>query len=238
MASTLRDRYEAEMERFQFQNALERGVQDHPAGQQVYRRERPVGAGQGSAANRVRLATVMYQSAGDHPHLRRAADALYAGERREDLRSDRRLRGLPDMGEAPTYGGPCAADATVHKGEALFPRIDAEKALAELEELEAQQRKAALPALEVEPYTEEKVDFDTFCKSDLRAVKVKDCEPVKKSDKLLKFTLDDGTGTDRVRSSPASATYYEPEQLIGKTADGHCESAAPEDDGYPAAAAC
>ena len=50
------------------------------------------------------------------------------------------------------------------------------------------------------------MDFDTFCKSDLRAVKVKDCEPVKKSDKLLKFTLDDGTGTDRVRSSPASGT--------------------------------
>ena len=89
--------------------------------------------------------------------------------------------------------------------------------MAELEELEAQQRKAALPALEVEPYTEEKVDFDTFCKSDLRAVKIKNCEPVKKSDKLLKFTLDDGSGTDRVILS-GIRRYYEPEQLIGKTA--------------------
>ena len=115
------------------------------------------------------------------------------------------------------YRGSLRPDATVHKGEALFPRIDAEKALAELEELEAQQRKAALPALEVEPYTEEKVDFDTFCKSDLRAVKIKNCEPVKKSDKLLKFTLDDGSGTDRVILS-GIRHYYEPEQLIGKTA--------------------
>ena len=51
--------------------------------------------------------------------------------------------------------------------------------------------------MEVEPQRTEKVDFDTFCKSDFRAVKVKACEAVKKSDKLLKFTLDDGTGTDR-----------------------------------------
>ena len=119
--------------------------------------------------------------------------------------------------EKANVWGSLRPDATVHKGEALFPRIDAEKALAELEELEAQQRKAALPALEVEPYTEEKVDFDTFCKSDLRAVKIKNCEPVKKSDKLLKFTLDDGSGTDRVILS-GIRRYYEPEQLIGKTA--------------------
>ena len=79
----------------------------------------------------------------------------------------------------------------------LFPRIDMEKELAALEELKAQAAKAALPALEIEPYAQENVDFDTFCKSDLRAVKVKDCVPVKKSDKLLQFTLDDGTGTDR-----------------------------------------
>ena len=95
-------------------------------------------------------------------------------------------------------------------------RIDAEKALAELEEIEAAQKKAALPALEIEPLTEEKVDFDTFCKSDFRAVKVKACEAVKKSDKLLKFTLDDGTGTDRQILSGIHK-WYEPEQLIGKT---------------------
>ncbi len=101
--------------------------------------------------------------------------------------------------EKANVWGSLRPDATVHKGEALFPRIDAEKALAELEELEAQQRKArAAGRWRWSPSTEKKVDFDTFCKSDLRAVKVKNCEPVKKSDKLLKFTLDDGSGTDRV----------------------------------------
>ncbi len=101
-------------------------------------------------------------------------------------------------------------------GTALFPRIDMEKELAALEELKAQAAKAAMPALEIEPYAEETVDFDTFCKSDFRAVKVKDCQPVKKSDKLLQFTLDDGTGTDRQILS-GIAKFYKPEQLIGKT---------------------
>ena len=98
----------------------------------------------------------------------------------------------------------------------LFPRIDMEKELAALEELKAQAAKAALPALEIEPYAEENVDFDTFCKSDLRAVKVKDCKNVKKSDKLLQFTLDDGTGVDRQILS-GIAKFYKPEELIGKT---------------------
>ena len=98
----------------------------------------------------------------------------------------------------------------------LFPRIDMEKELAALEELKAQAAKAALPALEIEPYSDEKVDFDTFCKSDLRAVKVKDCKNVKKSDKLLQFTLDDGSGTDRQILS-GIAKFYKPEELIGKT---------------------
>ena len=101
-------------------------------------------------------------------------------------------------------------------GAALFPRIDMEKELAALEELKAQAAKAALPALEIEPYAEETVDFDTFCKSDFRAVKVKACVPVKKSDKLLQFTLDDGTGTDRQILS-GIAKFYKPEELIGKT---------------------
>ena len=106
--------------------------------------------------------------------------------------------------------------AAVTKGENLFPRVDADKALEELERLEAEAKKAALPDVEVEPQLTEKVDFDTFCKSDLRAVKVKDCQPVKKSDKLLCFTLDDGTGTDRQILS-GIAKYYKPEELVGKT---------------------
>lgn len=70
--------------------------------------------------------------------------------------------------------------------------------------------------VKVEPLFEEEVDFDTFSRSDFRAVKVKDCQAVPKSTKLLQFTLDDGSGTDRTILSGISA-YYEPEELIGKT---------------------
>ena len=70
--------------------------------------------------------------------------------------------------------------------------------------------------VQIEPLFEEFVDFDTFSKSDFRAVKVKECEAVKKSKKLLKFVLDDGTGVDRVILSGIH-DYYEPEELVGKT---------------------
>ena len=70
--------------------------------------------------------------------------------------------------------------------------------------------------VEVEPLFEDMVDFDTFSKSDFRAVKVKECVAVPKSKKLLQFTLDDGTGTDRTILSGIHA-YYEPEELVGKT---------------------
>ena len=109
----------------------------------------------------------------------------------------------------------CADEAAVWNtqvGAPLFPRLDVEKELAALEELS----KPAKPAIEIEPYAQENVDFDTFCKSDFRAVKVKDCKNVKKSDKLLQFTLDDGTGTDRQILS-GIAKFYKPEELIGKT---------------------
>nr|MCR4955551.1 lysine--tRNA ligase [Lachnospiraceae bacterium] len=70
--------------------------------------------------------------------------------------------------------------------------------------------------VKVEPLFEEEVDFDTFCKSDFRAVKVKACEAVPKSKKLLQFTLNDGSGKDRIILSGIHA-YYEPEELVGKT---------------------
>ena len=70
--------------------------------------------------------------------------------------------------------------------------------------------------VQIEPLFEDQVDFDTFAKSDFRAVKVKECEAVKKSKKLLKFVLDDGTGVDRVILSGIHE-YYEPEELVGKT---------------------
>ena len=70
--------------------------------------------------------------------------------------------------------------------------------------------------VKIEPLFGEQVDFDTFSKSDFRAVKVKECSAVPKSKKLLKFVLDDGTGTDRIILSGIHA-YYEPEELVGKT---------------------
>ena len=118
--------------------------------------------------------------------------------------------------ESADLWGELPETAAVVKGENLFPRLDLDKALAELEAAEAAAKKAEQPDVEVEPQLTETVDFDTFCKSDFRVVKVKACEAVKKSDKLLRFTLDDGTGTDRQILSGVHK-FYEPEELVGKT---------------------
>ncbi len=124
------------------------------------------------------------------------------------------LLGVPEESRKWNARCYCVEDAawTTCVGAPLFPRIDMEKELKELEDLS----KPAKPALEIEPYAEETVDFDTFCKSDFRAVKVLDCQPVKKSDKLLQFTLDDGSGNPRQILS-GIAKFYKPEELIGKT---------------------
>ncbi len=108
-------------------------------------------------------------------------------------------------------------NASVTKGDVIFPRIDMEKELLELERIQEAKRRQALPPVEIEPFAEEQVSFDEFCKSDFRAVKIKACEPVKKSDKLLRFTLDDGSGKDRQILS-GIRKYYNPEDLVGKTA--------------------
>ena len=84
------------------------------------------------------------------------------------------------------------------------------------EEVKAEPEKIDFSKVKIEPLFEEEVDFDTFSKSDFRAVKVKECVAVPKSKKLLQFTLDDGTGTDRTILSGIHA-YYEPEELVGKT---------------------
>ena len=112
--------------------------------------------------------------------------------------------------------GAMEAGTKLDAPEILFARLDMAKKMEEIDAFNAAKAKEKLPALEIEPYAEENVDFDTFCKSDFRAVKVKDCQSVKKSDKLLCFTLDDGTGTDRQILS-GIAKFYKPEELIGKT---------------------
>ena len=215
MVSTLRDRYEAEMEHFQFQNALEQVFKTIQRANKYIDENAPWTLAK-DPANRARLATVMYNLL---ETVRICAVLLtpFIPDSAEKIFDQIGACPCCRTWEKANVWGSLRPDVTVHKGEALFPRIDAEKALAELNAIQEAQRKAALPALELEPYSQENVDFDTFCKSDFRAVKIKNCEAVKKSDKLLKFTLDDGSGTDRIILSGIHQ-YYEPEQLIGKTA--------------------
>ena len=215
MASTLRDRYETEMEHFQFQNALEQVFKTIQRANKYIDENAPwtLAKDQG---NRARLAAVMYNLL---ETIRICAVLLtpFIPDSAEKIFDQIGACPCCRTWEKANVWGSLRPDVTVRKGEALFPRIDAEKALAELNAIQEAQRKAALPALELEPYAQENVDFDTFCRSDFRAVKIKNCEAVKKSDKLLKFTLDDGSGTDRTILSGIHH-YYEPEQLIGKTA--------------------
>ena len=215
MASTLRDRYEAEMEHFQFQNALEQVFKTIQRANKYIDENAPWTLAK-DPANRARLAAVMYNLL---ETVRICAVLLtpFIPDSAEKIFDQIGACPCCRTWEKANVWGSLRPDVTVHKGEALFPRIDAEKALAELNAIQEAQRKAALPALELEPYAQENVDFDTFCRSDFRAVKIKACEPVKKSDKLLKFTLDDGSGTDRTIVS-GIRHYYQPEQLIGKTA--------------------
>ena len=111
-------------------------------------------------------------------------------------------------------------DAASIRDVLLFPTMKPLNAPAHIDRPEnpaaAAPEKIDFSKVEVEPLYEDMVDFDTFCKCDFRAVKVKACEAVKKSKKLLQFTLDDGTGTDRTILSGIHA-FYEPEELIGKT---------------------
>ena len=214
MLSGLRGRYEAQMERFQFQNALDEIFKCIQRANKYIDETMPWALAK-DEANSPRLASVMYNLL---ESIRICATLLlpFMPDSCEKIFAQIGVAASDRTWEAAAVWGTLAQTVTVHKGEAIFPRIDAPKALEELQALEAAQKKAALPAIEVEPQLEEKVDFDTFCKSDFRAVKVKACERVKKSDKLLRFTLDDGTGTDRQILS-GIAKFYEPETLVGKT---------------------
>lgn len=112
--------------------------------------------------------------------------------------------------------GVLPATVTVHKGEVLFPRIDAEKEIEELnaiieKQVEKAQKEQEKPAL---AFLDE-ITIDEFAKVDLRVAKVLECEPIKKAKKLLKLTLDDGSGENRIVAS-GIAQYYKPDDLIGK----------------------
>ncbi len=134
----------------------------HPARQQVYRRDHALGPCQGrgeqAAAGRRHV-----QPARVHPHLCATLLLPFIPESCGKIFAQIGAGADVCTWEAANTWGKLPQTVTVHKGEAIFPRIDAPKALAELEELEAAQKRALLPAVEVEPQLEEKVDFDTFC---------------------------------------------------------------------------
>ena len=208
MVAGLRDRYEEQMEKFAFQNALNEIFKVISRANKYIDENAPWVLAK-DEAQKPRLARVLYNLL---ETVRICAGLLQpfmpdtAGE------IAKRLGGADLRWDTLNTFGTLDREAATVAGPALFPRIDMEKELEALEEL----NKPAVPPLEIEPYTQENVDFDTFCKNELRAVKVKACQNVKKSDKLLQFTLDDGTGTDRQILS-GIAKFYKPEELVGKT---------------------
>ena len=214
MACELRGKYEKLMDTFQTQAALEEVFKVISRANKYIDETAPWVLAK-DEANRDRLATVMYNLL----EALRICTQLLTPFMPDSTAKAAVQIGVPEelrTWDAAGEWGVLPADVTVHKGDTLFPRIDMDKELAELEKLEEEARRAALPPIEVEPQLTENVDFDTFCKSDFRVVKVKSCEAVKKSDKLLKFILDDGTGTDRQILSGIHK-WYQPEDLVGKT---------------------
>ena len=215
LAAGLRGRYEAQMEKYQLQNALAEVFGLIQRANKYIDETAPWALARDMEANGPRLARVLYNLL----EACRVAGVLLSPFIPESSGKLFVQIGAPEAAQTwdsvETWGGMPVGTA-VKRGEALFPRIDVKTELAELEKIVAASQKPAAPTVELEPQAEEAVDFDTFCRSDFRAVKVKDCQPVKKSAKLLRFTLDDGTGTDRQILSGIHK-YYEPEQLVGKT---------------------
>ena len=208
MVGSLRDKYEEQMEKYAFQNALAEIFKVISRANKYIDENTPWVLAK-SDELKPRLAKVLYNLL---ETVRVCAGLLIPFMPATSEEIAVRLGGAAMDWDSLAGFGKLPAEAACVAGPALFPRIDMEKELAALEEL----NKPAKPAIEIEPYAQEHVDFDTFCKSDFRAVKVKDCKNVKKSDKLLQFTLDDGTGTDRQILS-GIAKYYKAEDLIGKT---------------------
>jgi methionyl-tRNA synthetase len=215
MATELRGKYEEQMEKFQFQNALAEVFKVISRANKYIDENAPWVLAK-DEAKKPRLAKVMYNL---------LATIRICGALLQPFMPETSEKIMGRIG-ADRYDWDTLADfdalpktATVTSGDALFPRIDLNKELAALEELQAAAAAAAEAPQEPEsePVTfKENIDFDAFEKVDMTVVKVLECENVKKSKKLLRFTLDDGSGTPRQILSGIAA-YYKPEDLVGKT---------------------
>ena len=207
MVSTLRDRYEEQMEKYAFQNALAEIFKVISRANKYIDENAPWVLAK-SEEQKPRLARVLYNLL---ETVRVCAGLLAPFMPDTSAEIAKRLGGATMDWDSLNQFGVLSHEAATVAGAPLFPRIDMDKELAALEELKK-------PAVQEDPLPEPKAEiaFDDFEKVDMTVVKVLTCEKVKKSEKLLKFTLNDGTGTPRQILS-GIAKYYQPEELVGKT---------------------
>ncbi len=207
MLTALREKYAAQMEKFQMQNALAEVFRVISRANKYIDETAPWVLAK-DEAKKPRLARVLYNLV----ETLRVCGTLLTPFMPESMAKLAAQIGADESAmswdNADKYGV-LPAEVSVTKGENLFPRIDMEKELKALEEL-------TKPKIDpIEPF-KENVVFDDFEKCDMRVCKVTKCEHVKKSEKLLRFELDDGSGTPRQILS-GIAKYYAPEDLVGKT---------------------
>ena len=207
MVSTLRDRYEEQMEKYAFQNALAEIFKVISRANKYIDENAPWVLAK-SEEQKPRLARVLYNLL---ETVRICAGLLSPFMPATAAEIAKRLGEAPMDWDSLNAWGVLSAQAATVAGAPLFPRIDMDKELAALEELKK-------PAVQEDPLPEPKAEipFDDFEKVEMTVVKVLTCEKVKKSEKLLKFTLNDGTDTPRQILS-GIAKYYQPEELVGKT---------------------
>ena len=209
MVSGLRDAYEAQMEKYAFQNALAEVFKVISRANKYIDENAPWVLAK-SEENKPRLARVLYNLL---ETVRICGGLLSPFMPDTAAEIGKRLGGAAMDWDSLKAFGTLAADVATVAGNPLFPRIDLEKELAALEEL---QKASAEPQEDPLPEPLPEITFDQFEKVEMTVVKVLTCEKVKKSDKLLKFTLDDGTKEPRQILS-GIAKYYQPEELVGKT---------------------
>ena len=207
LASTLRGRYEEQMEKYAFQNALAEIFKVISRANKYIDENAPWVLAK-SEESKPRLARVLYNLL-ETVRICGGLLAPFMPATAQEIA--KRLGGAPMDWDSLDKWGLLDSQVAAVTGAPLFPRIDMDKELAALEALNK-------PAVQEDPLPEPKAEiaFDDFEKVDMTVVKVLACEKVKKSEKLLKFTLNDGTDTPRQILS-GIAKYYQPEELVGKT---------------------